>query len=166
MFRRWLTKARFLFCKLFGRYYVATKCGHKTKLIAEVDIFGKKLIITLNNKEIEYCADCLAKMSIRCAWCGRLIKVGDPVTLNTPRESFQIPDYSVVYNKNPLQLVGCLRWHCTDTGMDRAGFWIIPGKVYRVLSPIEMAIATGACVVVNDITDPNQTIPYPNNHHF
>ena len=46
----------------------------------------------------------------------------------------------MVYNENPLQLVGCLRWECASTGADRMGFWVPPGIVHRVPSAIEMCM--------------------------
>ena len=66
-------------------------------------------------------------MAIQCAWCGEPIFIGDPITLYTPHRDFQIPAHAVVHSENPLQLVGCLRWGCADTGADRAGFWL-PGE--------------------------------------
>jgi len=161
MFKRWWVKTKYLFYKFFGKYYIATKCGHKTKKVEKVDVFGE--IFFLLVYKTYYCADCLAKMSIRCAWCGQSIKVGDAITLNTPiHKSFKIHDYAVKYSEDPLLLVGCLRWECADGGLDRAGFWEIPGKVARVLSPLEMMMATDDCVIVNNLTDPNRAIPYPN----
>ncbi|MDO8486468.1 MAG: hypothetical protein Q7S77_02120 [Candidatus Staskawiczbacteria bacterium] len=133
--------------------------------MAKVDIDGEEFYLILHKTEYEYCADCLVKMSIRCAWCGKSIKIGDPVTLNTPtKKSFQIPSYAVRYGETyPIRLIGCLRWDCADSGADRAGFWVTPGKVYRVLSPMEMVMATGGCVIINDLTNPNQAIPHPDN---
>ena len=128
MFKRWRIKIKFLFCKLFGKYYIASKCGHETKSMAKVNIFGKEFTIIVHNpKKAEYCSSCLAKMSIRCAWCGEFILVDDPITLYTPvKKTFQIPDYAVKYSENPLQLVGCLGWKCAESGIDRAGFWVGP----------------------------------------
>ncbi|MEK7658485.1 MAG: hypothetical protein AAB352_01300 [Patescibacteria group bacterium] len=156
-----LLPIRLLFYKLFGRNYIASICGHKTKLFSPVEIFGEKIFITLKRK-FEYCPECLAKMSIRCAWCGKSILVGDPITLNTPvRKDWQVPDYAVKYKKDPLQLVGCLRWECADSGIDRAGFWMPPGKVYRVASPMEMVLATNDVAICNDITDISKAVPLP-----
>ena len=133
--------------------------------MAKVNILGVEYILMVYR--FEYCSDCLVKMSIRCAWCGKSILVGSPITLNTPiRKNFKVPDYAVVYKENPLQLVGCLRWECADTGLDRAGFWVVPGKVHRVVSPLEMLMATEDVVIVNDLADPDQAIPYPNNNHL
>jgi hypothetical protein len=49
-----------------------------------------------------------------------------------------------------------LRWNCAETGADRAGFWVIPGKVQRCLSPIEEAFATGKTVIISDMGDIDQ----------
>lgn len=92
--------------------------------------------------------------SIKCAWCGKIILCGDPITLYTPcQKDFKIPKHAVVYKKSPLQLVGCLRWNCAESGVDRAGFWLFPGKVQRALSPIEECFASGKVVAVNNVSD-------------
>lgn len=95
-------------------------------------------------------------MTIPCAWCGKPIVVGSPITLCSPIK----PDYTppvegfVTYSEDPLRLVGCLRWDCADSGIYRAGFWVPPGKVDRVLSPLEIAMMVDGVVIVSDITDP------------
>ncbi|MEK7500999.1 MAG: hypothetical protein AAB642_02630, partial [Patescibacteria group bacterium] len=121
-------------------------------------LFGEEISCTLPSDEggPEFCFECIEAMAIRCAWCGKAIIIGDPITLLTPSETeFKIPEYAVVYNEEPLQLVGCLSWDCAPTGGARAGFWIPPGKVHRVVSPLEMVMgATGEkMVVVSDLTD-------------
>ena len=98
-------------------------------------------------------------MAIRCAWCGKPIFIGDPVTLYSSAEkNFQIPEYAVRYSENPIKLVGCMRWDCAETGADRCGFWLPPGVVHRVLSPIEQMMATGTVVVVADVGDMREAI--------
>ena len=79
---------------------------------------------TNENGSMDYCLDCIGKMAIRCAWCGDPIFIGNPITLYTPHGDFQVPEHAIVYNKEPLQLVGCLGWNCAETGADRAGFWL------------------------------------------
>jgi len=148
--------------------YTASVCGHKTKLMEEVDIFGEKNRVTLvplkKKGKLEYCIKCLSEMTIRCAWCGKPIIIGDPITLYAPeKKDFQIPNGVVVYKKNPLQLVGCLRRECSEGGIDRAGFWVAPGVVYRVLSPLEMIFASGSedPIICNDLRNIKTAIPYP-----
>ena len=156
---------KLFFYNIFGKTYTASACGHTTKLFAltYVELLKEKLFTSLA-KNPKYCPDCRAKMTIRCAWCGKPILVGGAITLYTPsRKDFVVPDYALVYRKNPLQLVGCLRWSCADSGIDRAGFWVEPGEVYRVLSPMELCIQTDAPIIVNDITDINQATPFSSN---
>jgi len=149
-----------LFNKLFGRM-IKTKgslCGHETALRGTVEVFGKTL--TLKNQDPpQHCLQCLADMSIRCAWCREPILVGDPITLYTPRPTYEIPDHAVYYSDNPVQLVGCLRWDCADSGASRAGFWL-PSEteagvavVQRVLSPLEQCMMGGGTVIVNDASN-------------
>ena len=125
------------------RTYLANMCGEKTKKTGEILSCGESLIISLplsRNGNPDYCLSCVAKMSIKCAWCGNLIHIGDPVTLYLPQESFKIPEYAVRYDKDERCLVGCLGFECTTTGADRQGFWVPPGKVKRVASPIETMV--------------------------
>jgi hypothetical protein len=110
---------------------------------------------------LNYCLDCITKMSIQCAWCEKPIWIGDPVTLYIPENNYTIPKYAVRYDKEPQRLVGCLRQDC-GSGVDRKGFWIPPGKVLRVPSPIEMLLSDSGirngenvAVIVYDISDPN-----------
>ncbi|MCX6741280.1 MAG: hypothetical protein NTY61_02695 [Candidatus Parcubacteria bacterium] len=148
-----------LFCSLFGKNQVAGICSHKTKRLSRVRIFGKIYFYTNSAKKPEYCAQCMANMAIRCAWCGETINVGDPITLYTPKKEFKVPDYAVRYKE---ELVGCLRFECAETGGDRAGFWVEPGKVDRVISPVEMAFETGEIVLCRDLHDPCQAIHIQN----
>lgn len=108
---------------------------------------------------VNYCLECLSKMTIQCAWCGQPIFIGEPITLYSPRQDFQPPEYAVAYRTNPLQLVGCLRWNCAMTGADRAGFWLPGasgnGHVLRVPTPIEalFGAAQPSMVIVGDLGD-------------
>jgi len=108
--------------------YKATKCGHRTKRCGSVSAYGHTITTKMKKNDtgsIDYCLDCIGKMAIKCTWCGDPIFVGDPVTLYTPVDrDFDIPKHAIVYNKEPLQLVGCLSRDCADTGADRAGFWL------------------------------------------
>lgn len=131
-------------------------------MFSRVKVFGEVAYSQFLLKRPDYCHECLAKMSVKCAWCGKPILVDDPITLYTPRKKdFKVPEYAVVYRKDPLQLVGCLRFSCADSGIDRSGFWIKPGRVYRVASPMEMALASDDVVICNDIGDISASIPFP-----
>jgi len=147
----------FSYVRKFLSRTVMAKCGHKTKMVDVIEIDGEKITFSLKKGvRPEYCINCLKEMSIKCAWCGKSILPGDPITLYSPRDESKVPEHAVIYKKDPLQLVGCLRWGCADTGADRAGFWVPPGEVQRVMSPLERAMATNNVVIVNDVTDINE----------
>jgi len=148
------------------RHYTATKCGHRTKRAGRVSAFECTIITKMPKNEsgsVDYCLSCLGGMTIQCAWCKDPIFIGDPVTLYTPRNrAFVVPPHAVVYNENPLQLVGCLDWLCADTGADRAGFWLPgedgKGRVYCVQMPYEaiLGAATPSAVIIGDLADPQE----------
>jgi len=122
---------------------IIADCGHETKEKDTVTAFGESTItqLPIEDGKTPYCHRCIEKMAIKCAWCGHVIFIGNPITLYTPRnKDFEVPEHAVVYNEDPLQLVGCLRWDCAQTGADRAGFWLPPGKVQRVPTAIEMCM--------------------------
>ena len=123
---------------------VVAKCGHETKLKDEVVAFGETTITMIKSHEdgtVDYCHKCLEKMAIQCAWCGKPIFIGDLITLYSPAGKFEVPNYAVKYNENPLQFVGCPRSNCADTGADYFGRWLPPGKVSRFSSLIEKSFA-------------------------
>lgn len=141
-------------CSLAGEDHEC-QCGHKAKwktyIIAHK---GNEGVYTIDKKKPEYCPECFVRAQISCAWCEKPIMPGEPITLYTPKIGTEIPKHAVIYKKNPEpQLVGCLRWDCAATGADRAGFWVMPGKVRRVLSPIELLIATNNVVITQDLSD-------------
>lgn len=162
---RWLL-LQTVFYRYFGRNY-RCGCGHAAKWKTAMVIHGQGGVYRLSDKKPKYCPACWAKAAIKCAWCGNAIMPGDAVTLYTPNphKDFKVPDYAVMYKEKPhLQLVGCLRWDCAETGADRAGFWVMPGKVQRVASPIELVFANlenggDGIVITGDLTDPSQAIP-------
>lgn len=143
----------------FRKTYTANICGHHTKRIGEVTSRGESRILSMpisQNGSPDYCLDCIAKMSIKCAWCDNTIHVGNPVTLYIPKESYKVPKDAVRYDKDRRRFVGCLGWNCAETGADRSGFWIPPGKVERVPSPLEMLMEKGPLcqgVIVSDLSD-------------
>ena len=134
---------------------VIADCGHETKVKDRVTAFGESVIaeLPIKDEKTPYCHRCIEKMAIRCAWCGHAIFIGDPITLYTPPKDFKIPEYAVIYKENPLQLIGCLRWNCAQSGADRAGFWLPPGRVQRVQTVYEMCIRNGI-VVIDDLSKP------------
>lgn len=134
---------------------IAEECGHLTPVRRRITAFGetRELKLRDENKNPLYCLRCLEKMVIRCAWCGRAIFPWDPITLCTPKEDFELPSYAVVYSEDPVQLVGCLRMDCAPTAALRAGFWVPPGQVFRLRSPLEMAFQSGVSFVVKDAGD-------------
>lgn len=146
------------------RRYTATKCGHRTKRVGRATVFDDRPIFSMPLNDlgsVDYCLDCIGDMSIRCAWCEKIITVGSPVTLYSPKDKdFKIPDHAVVYKKkDPLQLVGCLGWNCAHTGGDRAGFWM-PGNdgkgvVERVPTAWEAVMASGgnSVMIISDLND-------------
>lgn len=124
--------------------HVASKCGHRTYRTGKVSAFGHTIKTKMPKNDdgsFDYCLGCIGKMAIRCAWCGESIFVGDPITLYTPGEGFEIPAHAVVHKEDPLQLVGCLRWDCAQTGGDMAGTWIPDhdekGRVRRIPTAFE-----------------------------
>lgn len=188
---RWIRSLRDAW---FGpKEVTATLCGHRTKLAGEVTAFGESTTVTIPLNEdgsANYCLDCIGKMTIRCAWCVNPIFIGDPITLYTPRSQkdfsrayatrqqlpfvfdsdlgFKIPAHAVVYQRKPLQLVGCMRWECADSAADRAGFWVPSteqgkGTVYRVRTAFEEILAGKDCVVVGDLGNPSEASPLQEN---
>ncbi len=146
---------------LFSRKKYFPLCNHASPLTKKVSVFGEKVVFSVDSSCPDWCPDCLAKMAIKCAWCGKSILPGDPVTLYTPAQGWKAPEHAVVYQKDPFQVVGCLRMSCADTGSDRAGFWVPPGKVKRFFSPIEKLLQEGGkgVVVEEDITDISKSTP-------
>ncbi len=136
--------------------YKASKCKHKTKRKGVISSGGEIITMSMPLGEAnrpEYCLDCVAKMTIRCAWCGSTIFIGDKVTLYTPKDTFKIPDYAVKYTENESKaLVGCLRRNCSITGADMCGEWVPPGKVRRFPSPTELVLQTGSTVFVSNMS--------------
>lgn len=141
--------------KLFFGFKIIADCGHKTKKDDNVCVRDKQIKVSLRiqeNGRMIFCHKCFEKMIIFCAWCGSPIFIGDPITLYSPKDDFKIPSHAKIYEGDGvLKLVGCFGWDCAVTGADRAGFWIPPGKVKRVPSPIEIAMATREIVIIQDL---------------
>lgn len=143
--------------------YKAVRCGHRTKRTGAVSAFGYTTITKMprnKNGSIDYCLDCIGKMAIQCAWCGNPIFIGDPITLYTPNSNkFQIPEHAIVYNKKPLQLVGCFDWDCVESDADRAGLWLPnedgAGHVHRVPTAYEaiLGVKKSPMIIIRDVID-------------
>jgi len=136
-------------------------CNHQTKregwITSDSGSYGMRMPLS-DNGSPDYCLECIGKMEIKCAWCENPIRIGDPVTLYIPREPNNVPKHAVKYHDDSKCVVGCLRWNCADSGMDRQGFWTPPGQVLRVPSPMEMLLADEGgdrAVVVSDLSDPS-----------
>jgi len=148
--------------RCFNLSYIATECGHKTKMhgvLGRGDESTKfHLGYDITTGRPEYCLACIDAMEIACAWCGKPIQIGDPITVY---ERFIGPIQKRARLHGDTAVVGCLRRNCADGAHDRAGFWVEPGQVHRILSPMEMimqnlAAGGGArAVIVSDISDPN-----------
>jgi hypothetical protein len=147
--------------------YKAVKCGHRTKRSGPVSAFGCTITTKMPKNDggsVDYCLDCIGKMTIKCAWCSDPIFIGNPITLYTPRGEFQVPEHAVVYNKEPLQLVGCLGWNCADTGADRSGFWLPgedgKGRVQRMPTAYEAILGAKepSMMIVGDLSDMKEAV--------
>jgi len=138
-------------------FTLTAECGHETKVRDEVTAHGVTITTTIPIKDgkTDYCHRCLETMSIHCAWCGRPIFVGDPVTLYVSTDDYAIPDYAVKHEDDAY--VGCLRGDCAETGADRAGFWYPPGQVKLDLSPLEAAIEKSGLPLVKKEDVPEET---------
>lgn len=142
-----------------------TKCGkrcYQVERYRNPDNTSKWSYVIQPDDE-QYCSNCLEQSCIQCAWCGESIKVGHPVTLYSPREGVVMPDHAVLYTKDPLRYIGCVRRTCCDI-FDRQGFWHPPGRLYRVASATEeslLAIQRGesGVVICNNIGDVSRATP-------
>jgi hypothetical protein len=145
----------------FRKTYTATVCGHRTKKVGLVQALPHARVVEVPPTASgvpEYCLACLASMTIKCAWCGGPIHVGDPVTLHAPRKAARVPKHAVAYHEDPQRFVGCLSWNCKSLGVDRQGFWMSPGCVLRVPSPLELLASGGGAaraVTVGDLRNPH-----------
>lgn len=150
-----LFRERIIFWFRGFRTYTA-RCGHQTKAVGILHFKHYKFqrSIIARDGRPDFCLECLQDMIIPCAWCGESIIPDDPVTLYSPiEEDYEPPEGSKVYSfGDPLVFVGCLRMDCAETGADRAGFWISPGEVSRVISPLEQVMGTGIAVHVGDLS--------------
>ncbi len=112
--------------------FTANGCKHKTKREGEIHYFDHTSIMKMplsKNGNPDYCLDCIARMTIQCAWCRTPITIGSPITLYTPKDS-RVPKHAVAYTKdNSKTLVGCTHQSCTLLPDDMSGYWTTPGKI-------------------------------------
>ena len=149
---------------------ISARCGHPARSKGTLLVFGKKSTphVPFQVKTVDFCLDCLAKMITRCAWCGMPIGPDDPITLYAPRDrDYQAPAGGRAYTFDEAKkavgeidpknyqgnffYVGCMGWHCTDSGVDRFGFWVAPGEPMKTLSPLEAVLQTGKMVIVSNV---------------
>jgi hypothetical protein len=102
---------------------VMAKCGHMTRMKGRLRS-GKESIsieLKLSDGRPAHCLDCLNKMSILCARCGRPIFVGDPISVLLPRgwtpheQAVACPDYP--------GLITCVRSDCTPIYCVMGAWW-------------------------------------------
>lgn len=144
----------------FRTVHTTNKCGHKTHKKGFMKDGKHTTVMDMplaKNGKPDYCLKCIGNMSIRCAWCGGSIIIGNPVTLYIPTDTYDVPDYAIHYKKdNSKAVVGCLGWDCADTGADRSGFWLPgndgKGKVQKI--PTEYERLTGiSCIQTTKASD-------------
>lgn len=156
--REWRYRLIAFFYAICGRDHLCD-CGHKAKwatyIEPELGVPGGLYLI----KGLEYCPMCFVAATIRCAWCGHTIVPESPVTLYGLSRKQIPPEHAVIYitDDDCNYLVGCLRPGCGEM-LDRQGFWVMPGKVDRVLSPLEECLGKDDLVICNDIADPSKAI--------
>lgn len=115
-------------------------CGHETYCKDWVEAYNEKRLVDLimDRCSIMYCHQCLSKMAIRCAWCGRVIWLDDRVRLRLNFDNIKMPDYArvVPYSfGNRPEYIGCALLDCNGLRKNRpeesepVGFWKPPGEV-------------------------------------
>lgn len=103
---------------------------------------------------LSYTAEELAAMTIRCAWCGTRIVIGEPISLFALKKGCQVPEYAVPFGKDPVRYIGCMQMSCDLPGLGRDGFWIPDpdhhgkGKVKPVMSPVQAAMKRKSGIVI------------------
>ncbi len=119
------------FFDIFFEKKIVADCGHEVCKKGVITAFGKSCTTEIKfvDDKTPFCHKCLEKMAVQCPWCGGPIFIGDMITLYIPSENFIIPKSAAVYNRDPVQLVGCQTTSCASSGADYAGTWMPPGKV-------------------------------------
>jgi hypothetical protein len=108
----------------------AILCGHKTRPFGQITAFGYGFWaeIPVFKGKTTFCHECIGKMTIRCAWCGKPIFVGHLVTLSIPPAGARMPEHTQYYLLDKGHAcIGCA--NCARQEDVRAGFWTQPGRV-------------------------------------
>lgn len=153
------------------RRYREARCGHRTRIFGWLSAYGDDgtSCIELWEGQPYWCIDCINRLAIPCAWCGKSIYPSDPVTLYSPLDPAYVPKHerAVRYREDPVTYVGCLRRDCAESGADRAGFWQPPQGVYRQPTALELMLANpGMGVIMHDVSDPRaQPVLFSLDHH-
>jgi hypothetical protein len=121
-------------------------CGHMTNAEDFLEYEGERAVLELKideSGETFYCHKCLQEMTIKCAWCGKPIFVGAPVTLYKAAENEEknLPVYAVLFNKEENTYLGCWRKDCCEKKEDIVGQWHPDNKVYMKDTLKEVFIA-------------------------
>ncbi len=128
---------------IFRKTYPANECKHGTKREGTTVSFGERYVIGMplaENGRPNHCLECIGKMAILCARCGRPIHIGDNIALYCKQ-----PDMKCLTDKEwmkhvhsyqsqaggPVYMVCCDRRNCIDTAGDYRGIWLPPGRVER-----------------------------------
>lgn len=116
---------------LASRPVVAEGCGHLTREFSVAYKGDDWVVVQVPpDNDRAYCAKCVAKSAIICAWCGQIIWPGDPISLSAPLSAkfFKKLEGAVCFDRETMTMVGCLRPEC-GSRFDMAGFWAVPGRV-------------------------------------
>ena len=118
------------------------KCGHFGRLKTKVTIFGKVGDYVIHTDEVgeHVCVDCFKKMVIRCPWCSRPIFPGDEVTSGPLPSGVDLHRSIVVVERQEMghRAIGCNNWHCAKNGRIRVGVWVEPGKLEKIVQPLNL----------------------------
>lgn len=115
-------------------------CGHRTHNPVRLSYQGEesRFFIDLprdHRGKIIFCASCLSHFSVTCAWCSRLIFVGELVTAYPPPAGFLPPVLVLPFQLDPPRYVGCVRSDCCDGPADIVGrLGLVDNKVLVLVS--------------------------------
>ncbi len=99
-------------------------CGHQTLAEGVVTAYGEVLTMPFPRNvtgKFVLCADCLSKKAIMCAWCTRVIFVGEPVTLRQVETGDALQPHAVKHGTD--WYVGCLHPKCQRIHGSAVGVW-------------------------------------------